>query len=266
MLIERRAFVLARIQQRIAHILDIVQHLPPALPLFIVAVDHGALAVGGHGVVVQKARRGKGVRLQRAAQLRPALREQVVVPQRGVEQIAAVLDVLYARLPEEIEQVDRVNGHVAQPAELVGVPGHLVNARAGFELLPDRVGIHVLKAVLRQHDGQDRAQRVRLAAVVRLARQHDRLGKGLHRVGVLGDNDVVQPSALRAEAAVAKRALLALLGAVAQLPPVFRRDDAPLQIGLSGLIALQDARQLLQTLPADGGQACVLVHSVPPLF
>ena len=260
MIIERPALVFRGVKQRVADVLDIVQHLPALFPLLVVAVDHCALAARRDGVVADEAARREAAAAQRAPQLWPALLQLLVILQRGVEKIAAVLDVRHARLPEEVEQVHRADRDVAQPVQPGGVPHHLVNARAGLQLLPQGVGIDVLKAVLRQDHRDDRAEHGRLGVVVRLARQDDGLGKGVHRVGVFGHDHVVQPSAFRAKAPVRKRALAALLRGVAQLPPVFRGHDAPLQIGLAGLVAPEDARELLQPGAVHGGRPEFLVH------
>ena len=70
---------------------------------------------------------------------------------------------------------------------------------------------------------------------------------GLHGVGVLGDDDVVEPAADGAEVAGGGGAgAFVLLEAVAELPPVFGGDDAALEALFAGFVFLQDGGQLLR--------------------
>lgn len=68
---------------------------------------------------------------------------------------------------------------------------------------------------------------------------------------MLGDDDIVEPAADAFEAPVVGKPLLALLEAVAQLPPVFRRHHPALQAGLAGLVFLQQRREFPQALRRD---------------
>ena len=224
-----------------------MQHGPAARErLLVIDLDDRGLALETHRVVIDKARGEEGVGAQPALELRIARLERLLVFEVGAEEIAALLDVADPRLPEEVEQVDPLDGDVAEAAALLPVPDDAVAGRAGLELLPHGVVIDPLEAVLLEDAGQDRAQKPRLLAVARLAREDDRLGEGIHRVGVLGDDHVMQPPARALVALLGAQAAAALLELVAQLPPVLRGDDAPLETGLAALVLLQHGCEVPQ--------------------
>ena len=244
------------IEQRVSHIAAVVQQVPTALAFFIVDLDDGGLAVQGHAVIVEEARGGKTAVFELPLQLRPGLLQPVVVLQASVEQIAALLQIALARLPEDVEQVHALDGDVAETVCLVRVPEDLVGSGAGLELLPHDVIVGLLEAVLLQDDGQNLGEDLRLLPVIRLPGEDGGAGKGVHGVGVLGDDHVVQPAADRLKARVpVGRA--PLLGGVSELPPVFGGHGAPLDAGLSGLVLLQDGRE---------GPQPVLVHRQTSVF
>ena len=227
-----------------------MQHVPAQEFLLVVHVDDGGFAVGAHAVVIEKARGGKAHGLELPGKLGVLGGERVVVLQPRVEKIRAVLHVAHPRLPEHVQKVDALDGDIAEAARLLGVPAHAVDARAGLELLPHPVGVGLLKGVLLQDHGQDLGEDARLGPVVGLAREDVRLGVGVHGVGVLGDDHVVQPPGYGLKA-VGSLMAFSLLGAVAELPPVFRRHGAPLDAGLPGLVLLQNPRKFRQPLLID---------------
>ena len=234
-------------QHRAAHISGVVQHLAAARPLFVVDLDHRGLAVGGHAVVGGKAGGGKARVLELSLQLGVALAELLVVLQPRVEKVPALLDVLHARLPEHVQQIHPLDGDIPQPSGLFRVPEHLVDPRPGLELLPHGGRVGLLKAVLLQDHRQDFGQDPRLLPVVRLPGQDRGLGVGVHGVGVLGHDHVVQPARGRLEALLAL-GVFSFLRAVAQLPPVLAGHGAPLDAGLARLVSLEDAGKLPQPL------------------
>ena len=180
-----------------------------------------------------------------------------------MEEIAAALDVGDARLPVNIQQVHPLNGDVAQSVEPAAVPHDFVYPCACFQLLPHGIGVCVFKVVLLQNTGNDAAEHPRLPAVIGLSGQDPRCGIGIHHVGVLADDDVVEPAADGAEAAVcADVGGTLLLGGVAKLPPVFAGKDAPFGVHLAVFIFLQDAGKLLHLLTSDGKNGSLFLFVV----
>ena len=246
----QKVLVLACVQEGRTHVLAVVQHVPAQEFFLVVHVDDGGLAVGAHAVVIEKARGGKAHGLELPGKLGVLGCERLVVLQPRVEKIRAVLHVAHARLPEHVQKVDALDGDIAEAARLFRVPAHAVDARAGLELLPHPVGVGLLKGVLLQDHGQDLREDARLGPVVGFARQDVRLGVGVHGVSVLGDDHVMQPPGHGLKA-VGGLMVLSLLGAVAELPPVFRLHGAPLDAGLPGLVLLQNPRKFRQPLFID---------------
>ena len=60
-------------------------------------------------------------------------------------------------------------------------------------LFPCLLAIHFLEAVLLQHHGQDAGEPAGLVLVALFPGQNDRLGVGVHHVGVLAHDHVHQP-------------------------------------------------------------------------
>ena len=242
-----RGILLRRVQHGVSDVLDVVQHGTAGALAAVVRLDDGALAVEAHRVVVEEARRSEWVAAQPTAQLRELLLQLVVVLEVRAEHELAALDVGDARLPEEVQEVDALDRDVAEAAELVGVPADAVGGGAGLELLPHRVRPRALEGVLFEDAGHDGGEQLGLGAVVGLTGEDDGFGVGLHGVGVLGDDDVVEPAADGAEVAGGGGAgALVLLEAVAELPPVFGGDDAALEALFAGFVFLQDGGQLLR--------------------
>ena len=266
--IQRRALVLCRVQAVGVNVLDVVQNRL-AVPFLVIAIDHDALAVRRYVVVVLEPGRLESLPLQLVLELRVLRFQQVVVHQIRVEEILAVLNVGNARLPEQIQQIHREDGDIPQAVQLGRIPHHLVNARAGLQLRPQRIGIGILKAVLLHDHRHDGGQHLRLFLVVRFSRQDVRLWICLYAVRVLRHDDVVQPARLGAEAAVKKAGILLLLRVVAQLPPVLRGYHAALQPCLAGFVLQQGLCQLLQLFLVDDHglfvhRQCLFVHLCPP--
>ena len=239
--------VFGGVEQGAAHVLAVVERAPPVLALFVVDLNDCGLAVRGHAVVVEEACGGKAQALELALQLWVTLRQLLVVLQPCVEEIPALLDIPDTGLPEHVEQIHPLDGDIAQTLGLFRVPENLVHAGAGLELLPHGVRVGLLKAVLLQDDRQHLGQDPGLWPVVWLPGQDVRLGVGVHGVGVLGHDHIVQPARGRLEAVLALGAF-PLLRAVAQLPPVLTGHGAPFNAGLARLVFLEDAGKLPQAL------------------
>ena len=256
----------------VVDVLAEVQDGPAVLDALVVDVHDIALAVGRDAVVAEKARERPVLSSEFALELRIAPLELPVVPQLDVEKVPALLDVPHAGLPEHAEQVAALDPDIAQTVVPVGVPGDLVHAGAGLELVPPGVGVDLLEAGLLHDHGQHVGEHVRLLPVAGLAGQDQRLGVVFHGVGVLGDDDVVQPSALGPKLPAEADVLLRLLGLVAQLPPLLGGHDAPLEAGLAVFVLLQDGVELPESLRIDGqreqlpvrGHDLVFVHAVTP--
>ena len=250
--------IFARVEQGVPDVAAVVQHLARPGALLVIDLDDGGLAVGGDRVVIEEAGGRKAAVFELPPELRVLLLESVVVLEPRMEQVAAVLDVAFSGLPEDVEQVDALDGDVAEAAGLVRVPEDLVRPGPGLELLPHGLRVGLLEAVLLEDDRQDLRQDAGLLPVVGLAGQDVRLGKGVHGVGVLGDDHIVQPAADGLKAAEPVGALF-LLGAVAQLPPVFGGHASALDADLAGLVLLQDARERAEPALVHG-QGSVFFH------
>ena len=191
-------------------------------------------------VVVKELRGYDAVSPELSVQLRILLHEFVVVPEFGVEKVAALLDVGNARLPVQVEKVAFYDGDITQAVELVLVPEDLVSAGAGLDLLPHHIVVGILKVVLLHDAGHDLGEYVCLGPVLRLSGKQHRLRICVHRVGVLAHDDVMQPAGSAGEAInvaddVGHAALLLL---VVQLPPLLSGYNAPLRGSPGTLVAL----------------------------
>ena len=246
--------VLAGIEQGVPYEFYIVQYrLSGRAALLVIPVHHHALAAGVHRVVVDVLLDVDGPSAQVPLVLRVLLLQQLLVHQLREEQVAGLLDVGDARLPEQFEQVDLPDVDVAQAVLLLGVPKHTVGRRAVFELVPPVVRISLLIVVVLQQDGQDGGQRPCALLVAALPGEHHRLGVVVHGVGVLVEDGVEQPGGggLRAFP------LFPLVPAdglpVAQLPPQLILHDARLQAGFPLLVAGEGVDGFGELLPPDGG-------------
>ena len=260
--------VLAGVEQLVAHELHVVQQRLPAGALdLVVPVHHHALSAGVHGVVVDVLLHINGVAFQLALQLRVLLLQQILVHQVDHKQVPALLNVRDPRLPEQFQQVDLLNGHIAQAVFLAGIPEHAVGRRAVLQLLPPVVGVGLLIVVVLQNHRQDRGEGLGAVLVAALPGQHHRLRVVVHRVGVLIENAVEQPcgGGFRRPGAVRQGITLgvrlggthAALAApdrlpVPQLPPQLIVHNAGLQVCLALFVLGQQLRRPLDVLLADG--------------
>ena len=234
----------------ISHKLAVLQGANPAHLLVVVHIDHRVLVGGVHRIVVEEFGGEEPPSIDPAFQLWVLLQQHLFVLQVCLEKIAGVLDVLFPRLPIEVQQVHLNHGDVPHPVQQFLVPHHLVNAGAGFGLLPHGVGVYLLKSVAFQDTGDNIRQPLGFLLVSCLPGQNHRAGIALHGICVLGDDDIVQPCRLAGKPAVlahlSASALLHL--GVAQLPPLFAGHNPAVRVALSRLVALQRPDKLLDLL------------------
>ena len=81
--------------------------------------------------------------------------QQVIVTLGDQEQVAAVLDVAHARLPEQVEQVDRGHADIAHAVLGLRVPEHAVAGRAVAQFGIGIARIDLLEVRALQQHGQD---------------------------------------------------------------------------------------------------------------
>ena len=246
--------ILARVEQVTPREFDQVQRRAAAGPrCFVVPVDDDALVRRVHRVVVQILRQ-----LHAAAagpRVGPAGGNVVVVHERAHEEVAAGLNVGDARLPEQVQQVELAHGHVAEAVAPGAVPEHAVGRAPVLELVPPRVGPHLLKVRLFQHGRHDGRQCLRVRLILLAARQDHRLREAVHRVGVLRDDGVEQPRARRFHhiGALFTPAVAQVLP-VPQTVPLLVRDDACLERALAVLVPAQKLRATRHVIRRDHGR------------
>ena len=142
------AFLVLRGEQhRIPHELAVVQHRLGTLPFFVVPVDDGGFLRGVHPVLEHIAV-NRLLNPQLSLQLGVLFQKQIVVPQPQVEDVSRLLDIRNAAVPVQIQYIDPPDGNIPQPVQLVGIPEHAVNARAGFQLVVHDPVIDLLKILL----------------------------------------------------------------------------------------------------------------------
>ena len=246
--------VLRRVQDRLPHILAVVQHRPALHALFVIPVHHQRLFRQVHRVVRPVPCQQPAAAAELPRQLRIRRQQRLVVLQLQIKHVLRLLDIRHARLPDQIQHIHRPDRDIAQPAQLLLVPVHAPYARALLHLLPARVGVDLLKVVLLQNAWDDRREHLRLHPVVRLPRTDIRPRIGRDRVRVLAHDHVEQPPGRRP--VVIQIALVRKLPPLPQLPPVLVGDDAPLEILPALLVAAQDLRRPPELLLPDHGDAC----------
>lgn len=214
------------------------------------------LVRGVHRVVIQILRQ-----LHAAAagpRVGPGGGNVVVVHERAHEEVAAGLNVRDARLPEQVQQVELAHGHVAEAVAPGAVPEHAVGRAPVLELVPPRIGPHLLKVRLFQHGRHDGRQRLRVRFILLAARQDHRLREAVHRVGVLRDNGVEQPRARRLYHVAALLApAVAQILPVPQAVPLLVGDDARLERALAVLVPAQKLRAARHVVRRDHGRGHV---------
>ena len=246
--------VLAGVEQGVAGELDEMQHgAAIGQALFVVPVHDDAHVGGVHRVVVEVLR-----------QLHAAVSglhagvgggDVVVRHERAEEEVAALLQIGDTRLPEQVQQVEPAQRHVAQPVFALRVPEHAVGGAAVLELVPPRVRPDLLEAVFLQQRGHDGGQRAGVRLVGGAAREDDGFGVVVHGVGVLGGDGVEEPRAGRLDRVVAARAAAAAqILPVAQAVPLLVGDDARFQRAFAVLVAAQQLHAARHVLVRDGGQ------------
>ena len=244
--------VLGGIQHLISHELAVLQGSPALDNAAVVDLHHRMLVLGVHIVVVQELGGHEALAFELAFEAGVLLLQQILVHQLRVEQIPAALDIRHTRLPVDIKQIDALNTNITQAIELAGIPHHLVAGGAAFEFLPHGVGIGVLELILFQYAGDDGRQVLGLRLIHVLSGQNVGLGISLHGVGVLADDDIMQPAGHAGKTAVlADVGDLLLLHSVAQLPPLLRCQDAGLGLCPASLVLLQFAHPYLDLFRAN---------------
>ena len=127
-----------------------------------------------------------------------------------------------------------------------------------LELVPPRIGPHLLKVRLFQHGWHDGRQRLRVRFILLAARQDHRLREAVHRVGVLRDNGVEQPRARRLYHVAALLApAVAQILPVPQAVPLLVGDDARLERALAVLVPAQKLRAARHVVRRDHGRGHV---------
>ena len=70
-----------------------------------------------------------------------------------MENAFAFLNILNARLPEEIENVNLLDFNIAQAVAFQGIPEYAVNRRACLKLVPPGIAVNLLEAVSLENNG-----------------------------------------------------------------------------------------------------------------
>ena len=241
--------VLRRLQNRIAHQLCKVQHLPSVLIFLVIPVHHHRLVVEVDDVVRVVLLLHLLLGVEFSPQLRVLLDQQIVVHHLRQEDVLRLLQIPDARLPEERQNIHWLHRDIPEAVQLRRIPLHVPDERALLELRPLAVRIDLFEVVLFQNDRQHRGKLRRLLPVVRFPRP-DRRGR-ICRDGirVLAHNDVEEPR--RCPLVVLLVPLLDPLPA-AHAPPVLRSNDPRLQRTLALPVFLQRVHGLSGLLFADG--------------
>ena len=129
-------FFLAGIQAGFVAVFAIVQHRPPADVLLVVPVDDDRLVRGINAVIRLVFVDGYLCAVQMSLQLRIRLLQLLLVLKRDKENIAAILNVVDPRLPDQVQDIDLLDVNVPQPVQLVAVPENAVGPRPFLHLLP----------------------------------------------------------------------------------------------------------------------------------
>ena len=233
--------VLAGVEHGIAYELAVLQNFPPACHRVVIPVHHQRFARPARRVFGAVLGQGE-VRLQVGVlQLGIALHQRFPVQRGHQEHIPALLNILDARLPEQVRQVDAGNRHVAQAVPFAAVPINGVYAGAMLVLFPRLAAVHFLKMILFQYHRQDAGQPAGLLLVALLPGQNDGFGVSVHHVGMLAHDHVHQPfgGAFRG---VGIALLQHGIPGVA-LPPHFVGDEPGFQPGFPRLILFQGLRR-----------------------
>ena len=218
--------VLRRLQNRIAHQLREVQHLPAVLIFLVIPVHHHGLPVKADDVVRVVLLLDLRIGVELSPQLRVLLDQQIVVHHLRQEDVLRLLQIPHARLPEERQNIHRLYRDIPEAIELRRIPFHMPDKRPLLELRPLTVGIDLFEVVLFQNDRQHRGKLRCLLPVVRFPRADGRGRIGRDRVRVLAHDDVEKPR--RRPLVILRVSLLDPLPA-AHAPPVLRRNDPRLQ-------------------------------------
>ena len=218
--------VLRRLQDRIAHQLREVQHLPSVLIFLVIPVYHHGLPVKADDVVRVVLLLDLRIGIELSLQLRVLREQQIVVHHLRQEDVLRLLQIPHARLPEERQNIHRLHRDIPESVQLRRIPLHVPDERALLELRPLAVRIDLLEVVLFQNDRQHRGKLRCLLPVVRFPRADGRGRIGRDRVRVFAHDDVEKPR--RRPLVVLRVPLLDPLPA-AHAPPVLRRNDPRLQ-------------------------------------
>ena len=241
--------VLRRLQNRIAHQLREVQHLPSVLIFLVIPVHHHRLVVKIDDVVRVVLLLDLRIGVELSSQLRVLLDQQIVVHHLRQEDVLRLLQIPHARLPEERQNIHLLHRDIPESVQLRRIPLHVPDERALLELRPLAVRIDLFEVVLFKNDRQHRGKLRRLLPVVRFPRADGRGRIGRDRVRVLAHDDVEKPR--RRPLVVLLVSLLDPLPA-SHAPPVLRGNDPRLQRALALPVFLQRVHGLSGLLFADG--------------
>ena len=216
--------------------------------LLVVPVDHHGLVGGVHVVIVEILGDVHGGSTELALKLRIHTDESIVIRKLHMEEMARLLDVLNARLPEEIDDVHLLDADIAETVQLATVPEDAVYARTSLELVVPYIAVGLLKFALVKDYRDDGGQHLSLALIPLLTGQNVRGREVVHRVGMLVGNGVEQPSRGRLHI------LLLLLPhtlPVTELVPLLILNDPRFKVGFTLLVLLQSLIGSLYLLLAD---------------
>ena len=157
-----------------------------------------------------------------------------------------LLDVTDPRLPEDVQRIDLADCNIAQAAQFVFIPEHAINARALLQLLPQHVGIRLLKVVLLQNYRHNAAQPLGLLLVAHFPGPDVGFRERLDAIRVLGNDAVEQPC--RRGPVVQLVAGLVEIIPVPQFPPLLAGNHPRVLPCLARPVALQYAPRLEQLL------------------
>ena len=163
---------------------DKMQRHSSALVLFVIPVHHHALVRRVNRVIVHVFCT-PCIAAASEFEIRVFPLHLLPVHQLNVKQVRAFLNILYPRLPEQIENIHVHNADVPHTIVLILVPENLVNPCAAFQLVMPCVVVCLLKVVLLQNHRHNLGKHLRIRLVPLLSRQKIRLWVVIHCVRVL---------------------------------------------------------------------------------
>ena len=185
------AIILRSVQQLIIYVFEKMHDAA----LFVIPVHNGGFIRRIDRVVALVFLRLVRTRSQLSLQLRICIFQFLVVMQFHIENVLGFLNIVYARLPEKVQNVHVPDFYISQSMQLFRIPEYAHDSRAAFQLLPPHIRIGLFKFVLLKDHREHRRQYGCIRAVARLTGQDDRFRIIVHRIRVLIQQTVQKPCA-----------------------------------------------------------------------